>query len=52
MKEVKFLVPTMAELDKMSPEEMQQKMIETLLGDSASVVPPSDHLGLNVDVSI
>ena len=29
MKEVKFLVPTMAELDKMSPEEMQQKMMSS-----------------------
>ncbi|MBQ8631177.1 MAG: putative motility protein [Alphaproteobacteria bacterium] len=32
--------------------EMQQQVMETLLGDSAAVVPPSEFLGHNVDISI
>ncbi len=32
--------------------EMQQQVMEALLGDSAAVVPPSEFLGHNVDISI
>lgn len=32
--------------------EMQQQVMETLLGDSAAVVPPSENLGHNIDISI
>ena len=54
MKEVRFLVPTMDELDKMNPEEMQHKIMsaedaEKLATDGVAIYFVTDSLSFAPD---